>query len=346
MEDSIELTLQSVHGIVWNPLGKYASSEVMPMKACVSFSGSAPNMKVSSFNMCPRTGNLVVESNDLVCCDDDQTCSKMSAMFEDPLEGKRSQRRLGSSHSASTSSITSNSSYRPHLQFQLLDPDHKNERGPEQEKKSQRTIDLLVTIRSDDTTNDIYQEGIAHLVIGDKFDSLPITINLPISPISLANPNAPSDTTDQSLVFFDDTAYIRVRLSSPRSKNHFGSLDGSAHEQPEIVLSDHIDENELGGMMRMMHEREEMDEARFRAVRLSFRGVEKSGEGNKRARHSNFFCNGGSDLKQSFRAFFDVIRGCDGGKMWKKTKCLDPDQEIFLNTTMASTIDTRDSLEI
>jgi hypothetical protein len=303
-------------------------------------------MKVSSFNMCPRTGNLVVESNDLEISEDDNATTKLSATFEDPLEGKRSQQRHGSSHSASASSTSSSSSYRPHLLFQLEDPEQKERSNLEQGRKSERTIDMHVTIRSNGSAIEINCEGIAHLIVRGSFDSLPLTMNLPISPKSHANPNEPSDTAETSQIAFDDTAYVRVLLSCPRDRNQPGSLDATSHQQPEIVLSDNIDENELGGIMRLMHEREEMDEARFRAVRLNFRGLEKSGEGNRKPRHWMLLCNGGSSFKQSFQAFFDVVRGCDGGNMWKKTKCVDPDHEIFLNTTMASTIDTRDSLEI
>jgi hypothetical protein len=349
MEDSIELTLQSVHGIVWNPSRKYADRERLSMKACVSFSGSAPNMQVSSFNMCPRTGNLVVVSNDLgISAEHETLSSKLSATFEDSLEGLRSRRRLGSCHSASGTSTSSNSSYRPHLQFQLQFADQKEE-NPEQGQgeKSERTIDLHVTIRSDDAANDdIYHEGIAYLIVGAKFDSLPVTMNLPITPKFHPNPNAPMDTEEHSQPFFTDSAYVRVLLSSARNKNRPGSLDAPTTPEPELVLSDNIDEKELGGMVRMMHEREEMDEARYQAVRLDFRGLDKTGEGNRKARHWMLNCSGGNDFKQSFQAFFDVVRGCDGKRLWKKAKCLDSYNEISMNITMASTIDTRDSLEI
>jgi hypothetical protein len=344
MEDSIDLTLQSVHGIVWNPLIKDSTGDRISMKACVSFSGSAPNMKVSSCNMCPRTGNLVIESNDLGFPEDEEVCSRLLATFEDPLEGQRSRRRLGSHHSASVSSSSSHSSYRPHLQFQLEDLAQPKEVTPDHGKQSERIIELHVTIRSGDGAGEIYHEGVAHLIVGEKVDLLPLTMNLPISARSHPYPAPPADATER--VAFDDSAFVSVLLSTARDKYKSGSMDAASCPQPELVLSENIDEKELGGLMKMMHEREEMDEARFRAVRLNFRGLDKSDERNRKTRQWMLLCNGASDFKQSFQVFLDVIRGCDGKRMWKKTKCLDPEHEIFLNTTMASTIDTRDSLEI
>jgi hypothetical protein len=348
MEDSIDLTLQSVHGIVWNPSIKDGVSERISVKACVSFSGSAANMKVSSCNMCPRTGNLVVESNDFGFPEDKDVPSKLLATFEDPLEGKRSRRRLGSSHSGSTSSSSSASSYRPHLKFLL--EDGGKEQGsisPDEAKQSDRTIHLHVTIRSVDATNDIYLEGIAHLIVGQKFDLLPQTLQLPIA--MKTNPSSTPPLSDRtSRISFDDSAYVSVVLKSSRDKYQSGSMDAATLPEPELVLSENIDEKELGGMMKIMHEREEMDEARFRAVRLKFRGLDKGDDErrNRKSRQWMFLCTGPNELKQSFQVFLDMLRGCDGKGMMRKTKCLDPDQEIFLNTTMASTIDTRDSLEI
>ena len=46
------------------------------------------------------------------------------------------------------------------------------------------------------------------------------------------------------------------------------------------------------------------------------------------------------DIKHYFIAFLDGIRGL-------RTKCVDPEEELlFTGITMASTIDTRDSLKI
>lgn len=60
----IDLTLESIEGIEWN--AEADNEDDFPkLKASVSFAGSPRNMRVSSFTMCGRTGNLVIESGAL-----------------------------------------------------------------------------------------------------------------------------------------------------------------------------------------------------------------------------------------------------------------------------------------
>lgn len=128
----VELTIQSIHGIVG--VGT-AVHQPMDFAATVSFKGSARNMQVSSFTMCGRTGNLVIESNPLEIDssqeeqDDDsltkpQASLPLVAKFNDPKDARRSL----PSCSMSTSS-SSSSSHRPHLKLKLSG--NKNRRVPQ-----------------------------------------------------------------------------------------------------------------------------------------------------------------------------------------------------------------------
>eukprot|EP00539_Tryblionella_compressa_P007306 CAMPEP_0178754828 /NCGR_PEP_ID=MMETSP0744-20121128/12376_1 /TAXON_ID=913974 /ORGANISM="Nitzschia punctata, Strain CCMP561" /LENGTH=359 /DNA_ID=CAMNT_0020408783 /DNA_START=23 /DNA_END=1102 /DNA_ORIENTATION=- len=359
MAESIDLTLQSVHGVVWEPHNDNIqdggdnenTGAVSRIKACVSFAGSAPNMQVSSFTMCSRTGNLVVESNGLEAEEADPTISPdiqsiMCAKFDDPLESKRV--RLSSSHSASSGN--SGSSHRPHLQFQL--PSGKDEEEPDRYQgttKGDKSIELHITLRSDNPEADnISHEGIAHLDIPEKFESLPLTLDLPIAQKSrtvlVTEPTTPQDQQKQ-VILFDQSAYIRVVLSLAPARGEKGASDDKDTNGSDLVLSENLDEIQLGGIVKKMQENEEMDEAQCKAAKLL--NEMRNAEQQPTKKFNSFsFCNGSSEFKYSFLAFFDTMRGCEGPRKIWKSKCTDPDQDLFLNTTMASTIDTRDSLEI
>lgn len=126
----VELTLQSIQGIQCKVQGTVSS--IPEMTAAVSFAGSAANMQVSSFTMCSRTGNLVVESQAVgvtaaaLCADcEDTTSSHISstnlyplvATFHDPRRSdpvpSNDVSVLPVSHAAP--------SQRPHLQLSLSD---------------------------------------------------------------------------------------------------------------------------------------------------------------------------------------------------------------------------------
>jgi hypothetical protein len=363
MNDSIELTLQSVHGIIWNP-EKYGEDENIfsKIKACVSFSGSAPNMQVSSFTMCPKSGNLVVDSNvlELNEAEDLQTSTEsknitMCAKFDDPFEAKQAKRRLSSSNSAS--SATSGSSYRPHLQFGLPEDKHLEMKHADKydckgvdSQDEATSIYLHITLRADDPgASSICHEGVARLDVPAKFENLPTAFDLPIIQTSVLC----SETTEEqsSMIHFSDSAYIRILLSSGPDRQERIANDPSI-SQSDLIFSENLDEIQLGGMVKLMHEKDEVEDARQRAGKLLINSRNNDYEknhnnGEPKRRNWVFFCNGPNDFNHSFQTFFDLVRGCDGPKkVWTNTRCMDPDQDLFLSTTMASTIDTRDSLEI
>ncbi|KAG7353717.1 hypothetical protein IV203_003072 [Nitzschia inconspicua] len=376
---SIELTLQSVHGVIWKAADKYASEEnlVSRVKACVAFSGSAPNMKVSSFTMCPRTGNLVVESNGLEF-DEESSKTKsnlMSAKFDDPLEAQQARRLLSSSQSASSG--TSHSSYRPHLQFELTKEQSKDTYRKASDKYEEvtsgvsatasgdgRSIELHVTLRSDNAdASTTCVEGVAKLNIPEKFETLPLTLDLPIAPN--ANTTAPiseepssassarSNMTEPPIdVFlFDKKATIRVVLSVAPHQQQNGLSKEPCSSKTELIMSDNLDEIQLGGMMKQMHEKEEIEDARIRAAMiLNMRHHQENREVDERQRRNWLLCGSSSEFGLSFHTFLDALKGCGGGHRrnlkYKNEMYLDPDQDLFLAVTMASTIDTRDSLEI
>ena len=114
----VELTIQSIHGVVG--VGT-AANQPMDFTAAVSFKGSARNMQVSSFTMCGRTGNLVIESNplevDSTTAGEDFTPHRslpLMATFSDPKEA-----RHRSVQSCSMSTSSSSSSQRPHLKLKI-----------------------------------------------------------------------------------------------------------------------------------------------------------------------------------------------------------------------------------
>jgi hypothetical protein len=357
--NSIELTLQSVQGIVWNP-DKYASGENVAsrIRACVAFSGSEPNMKVSSFTMCPRSGNLVVESNGLECDEDNASKSgtMMCAKFEDPLEAKQARLRLSSSQSASSG--TSYSTYRPHLQFEMSKISSTIENEDDYQEpmlaSSYRdgSIELHVTLRSDEPyANNICVEGVANLHIPTKFETLPVTLDLPITP-TMPTANEESSTGSMAehchdMIRFDNNkATIRVLLCLAPHRPRDGLSKDPSSSKTELVLSDNLDEIQLGGMMRQMHEKEEIEDARIRAAKLlNTRHRPETAAEHQRQRRYWVLCNGTSEFGLSFQTFFDILKGCSGHRRNLKSK-MDPDQDLFLASTMASTIDTRDSLEI
>lgn len=357
MADSIELTLKSVHGVIYNK-NLADVNTVSRVKACVGFSGSAPNMQVSSFTMCPRTGNLVVESNGLetdmdICETSTPQSTMMNAKFDDPLETKHARRRLSSSQSASSGA--SSSTYRPHLQFELPGETKETEETKDtyrDEKlttavSNSRSIHLIVTLRSDDPeASNLYLEGVANLKVPEKFETLPVTLDLPVTSTVR---NHPQETSAQSvyegpgIISFDNSAIIRVVLTLSTRKSPEWLANDSSSGQSELILSENLDELQLGGMMKMMHEKEEIEDARIRAAKLlNLRN--ENGADPKRTIW--FLCNGSNDFGPSFQTFFDILKDCDGQRRNFRSKNFDADQDLFLTSTMASTIDTTDSLGI
>ena len=330
MDNCIELTLQSILGLRYGNGNGNSKDDMSGIKAYVSFSGSVPNMKVSSFAMCPKRESLVVESNkpelDEEARSNPAKKKVISITFNNPLEEKGTSRRLPSGSSASPE--TSSTSYQPHLQFDLQKVSKVDKQRSETEAEAQhasnsrhnKIIKLYITIRSVDGS--IRSEGIADLMVSySNIIGLPLTLDLPVKKKSYKN-------SEQPQIYFEEDAYIRVHLNCILKR-----LDGLpliSNALQELVFSDQADEIQPGGMVKKIHEEEELEKARVKAIKVN---LIKEGNGTKR-----FSCNGPVNIKHSFMAFLDGIRGL-------RTKCVDPEEELlFTSITMTSTIDTRDSL--
>jgi hypothetical protein len=357
----IVLTLQSIHGI----LCKADEGHPYPpgVTAAVSFTGSASDMQVSSSTMCVRTGQLVVESN-AMDFDKDSTNKRessdypMFATFDDPMEGRRSPTSDGSQ---STSS--SGFSCRPHLTLKMP---QKNETSPsvplgavnrdsrvvesdgsssvrsEESREFSRgpsvmweegsdmpdIVELHISLRSED--NSICREGIAHLVFfGSQKELGNTTMDLRIKSKGPSNPNAPSKVTDQPLLCFESAACVRVQVE-------ITSEDQPAPSPKHIELSEHFDEQKIGNIMEQLREHEELAAARTKAANFTMN--EEAVE--KRRPFSKLFCQNGVEFRQTFQAFFEALRPCDGKKRAHRGGI------VRMNSTMGSTIATRESLLI
>lgn len=108
----IDLTLESIEGIEWHAETDNFQDDFPKLKASVSFSGSPRNMRISSFTMCGRTGNLVVESGALEMKNKVSNGTyELAADFADiNLELSRDQSSLTQSSSWASSSL-------PHLRL-------------------------------------------------------------------------------------------------------------------------------------------------------------------------------------------------------------------------------------
>jgi hypothetical protein len=335
MDNCTELTLQGIRGIRYGNGNGNIKDDLSGIKAYVSFSGSVPNMKVSSFAMCPKRGSLVVESNTPEL--DEEARSNpakkkiISITFSDPLEGERTSQKLPSCNSSY--SEASSTSYQPHLQFDLQKENVVDKQRSETEAETphasnsrhDKIIQLHITIRSVDSyaVGNICSEGVSDLMIScNNIKGLPLTLDLPIKKNSYKN-------SEQPQIYFEDDAYIRVHLNGTLKRLH--GLPSESNASQELIVSDQVDEIQLGGMVKKIQEKEEVEKARIKAIKVN---LFKEGNGTKR-----FSCNGPVDIKHSFMAFLDGIRGL-------RTKCVDPEEELlFTSITMTSTIDTRDSLE-
>ena len=330
MDNCIELTLQSIRGLRYGNGNGNSKDDMSGIKAYVSFSGSVPNMKVSSFAMCPKRESLVVESNTPEL--DEEARSNpakkkiISITFNDSSREKRMSQRLSSTNSSSPE--TSSTSYQPHLQFDLQKENKVDKQRSETEAEAthasnprhDKIIRLHITIRSVD--GNIWSEGVSDLTVSyNNIIGLPLTLDLPIKKKSYKN-------SEQPQIYFEDDAYIRVHLNGILRRLH--DLPSGSNASQELGFSDQVGEIQLGGTVKKIHEKVEVEKARVKAIKVN---LIKEGNGTKR-----FSCNGPVDIKYSFMAFLDGIRGL-------RTKCVDPEEELlFTSTTMTSTIDTRDSL--
>jgi hypothetical protein len=349
----MELTLRTIHGIAWRPGlsgGDNDRAALSRIKAYVSFSGSVPKMKVSSFTMCPESGSLVIDSNtpELTNVENKEIETKpeerqlLDITFTDPFQEERLNKKLSSNDSSS--SENSSSSYRPHLQFLLRgsngdDRDDVQAKSDDERPDSRRHKILKFHIVFRSLDHGAIAEGVANLRFPERnFESLPLILDLPIIQTSKKNLtiNAKDDATKLPQIFFDESACIRVHLhDSTKDQDRFSSKSTAPNE---FVLSDNVDEIQLGGMVKKIHEHEGMQKFHYDATKSNLFGSGNKNPGKRRL--WAFGCSESMDIKHSIQSFFDGIRGF-------QTKFSDPEErEFFRNTTMTSTIVTRESLKI
>jgi len=363
---NVDLTLQSIHGI---------NSKMNPydVTAAVSFTGSASNMQVSSFTMCGRTGNLLVESNVLEVAKEEgandasnevvRKSSEVSlfATFNDPIKGRRSLPSSGTSTS-------SNSSSRPHLKLKLSESNPNVPKGTLSNinrtsaiKQNPSLVEEGHSIKSSDgsrgpsiqwegggeampdivelhismrtSEHTLCHEGIAHLVFYGSKRELGVT-TMDLR-IKQKQPLHPDSPSDPNNIFisFAEDAYIRVQVEITPD-------DHPAPAPEEIILSDHFDEQKIGSIMTKLNEHEEMAAARAKAHKMTFEKHDELGKNVSR----RIFCNG-LDFGETFRAVVDVFTKCEGKKRRRNNrKGFFP--VLRATSTMESTIETRDSMQL
>lgn len=372
MGSKVDLTLQSIHGIV-------SDKDPRDVMAAVSFTGSASSMQVSSFTMCGHTGNLVIESNSLELdpdsstgndCDDARNSQPSNskflsfATFNDPMEGRRSL------PSCAMSTDSNASSYRPHLQLKLSGPKPNapkrslataNKASAIQQNQSLSEdasvlsndcsrggsihweaecdampdiVELHVVLRNEDRS--ICQEGVAHLIFygGNQREMGTTTMDLRIKNKRPLTPESTSNTPEDSSFSFAEDAFIRVVVD-------VSSSDRPAPSPEEIRLSDHFDEQKIGNIMFKLKEHEEMAAARAMNIKLGLQNQDEPPKNTPR----RMFCNSGLDFGETFRTIIDAFTRCEGrrGKQ-SDTKSFMP--ILRTSSTMDSTIATRESLLI
>ena len=409
----VDLTIQSIHGILG--VGT-AAIQPMDFTAAVSFKGSARNMQVSSFTMCGRTGNLVIESNPLEVDSspamasqqqhDDQTTHSslpLMAMFNDPKESRRSLQ------SCSMSTSSSSSSQRPHLKLKLSGTKNPHvpqrslttvnrssliHQSPSQEEEANGDgstdgsrgasiyweaendvmpdiVELHIVLCRNHSTNaisttgshgnmdteddSICEEGIAHLLFyGNPSEYGLTTMDLRIkkkpqpqhvtsSPAAAAAATSDlvSNPSSPGLVSFLEDAYIRVQVDVRKLDSSKGSTD-------DLLLSERYeDEKKMRHIVSKLKEHEEMAALRAKVNRMGLEGAAAAG-GEDKKNHSKFpnrfLCSSGLDFGDTVRVLMDAFTKCDGKRRKKASKSLIP--IIRTNSTMESTIETRDSLLI
>lgn len=349
----MKLTLRTIHGIAWRPGlggGDNDSAALSRIKAYVSFSGSVPKMKVSSFAMCPESGSLVIDSNtpELTIVEKNEIETEpeerqlLDITFTDPFQEQRLNQKLSSN--CSSSSENSSSSYRPHLQFLLRggngdDRDDAQTKSDDERLNSRRheILKLHIVFRSLD--HGAIAEGVANLRFPEiNFESLPLILDLPIIQATKKNfaSNANDDAKKSPQISFDESACIRVHLHDSTKDQDRLSFKCTAPN--EFVLSDNVDEIQLEGMVKKIHEHEGLQKLRHDVTKSNLFG---SGNMNAEKRRLwRFGCSGSMDIKHSMQSFFYGIRVF-------QTKCSYPEERKFCrNDTMTSTIITRESLEI
>lgn len=335
----IEVTLQAIHGIV-------SESDISDVTATVAFTGSASSMQISSFSMCGRTGNLVIESKALEAVADEcqaltgaspkensqetveRSRQQFIATFNDPTGGRRSI--ASCSQSTSSSSLTS----RPHLQLRLSPstPIPQNEllmKGGETRSSTPASdknasvdiVELYITLRNRDYS--VCVEGITHIIFEGQQRCTTKTVDLLIQENPIGSSCPP--------IWFAQDAYIRVDIGVATENHPVPSPD-------EILLSENLYQTDMDSLILKLKEQEELVEARDDVSKRRFPQTEKGAQ-------RRVFCNSGLDFGETLRGIMDALTRCDRSP-GKRRKGRGFIPILRCNSTMDSTIETRESLKI
>lgn len=367
----IDLTLQSVDGIIWH--SEKGDTGVPALRATVSFAGSPRNMQVSSFTMCGKTGNLVVESNQLEIKKSDCGNYPMFASFGenkvDEFARKQSSFSTTSSSSislphlrldssvkslgtASTASMSIEEANRE--SFFLPDGRLLLESNPGVEVSANGEADdskLVVEqnlewqVNSSDRPdvielnlslqtedNQISKEGVAHLVLyGMQEESAVTTLDLRLKEKNHSNPEGVLDHPESNSFSFSPHAYIRVQLTT--ISDSVPDIQERHRSSPNPAASSGKNDTvEIGNLMERMHQHEAIQAAKAEVAKNTFEPMAPSMAPLKTPK-SRFFC-GALELSQTFA---EAFRFEESGQ---KSDDLRP------ASTFDSTIVTRESLFI
>jgi len=347
----VDVTVLDITGIM-------AESDIRDATATVSFTGTVSSMQVSSLNMCSRTGNLVIESKMLETVEpEEHTTSRTDASpierdgtievisrrnlyaeFNDPMVGVGGGRRSMTSCGHSTSSKSS--SQRPHLQLILSSPQPVPQNkvlvtsrgGDDKVHSTMENVELHITLKNRDYS--ICTEGTACVTFDeDKQQMGTKTMDLAIR---CCQDKDTREDDDPSPLTFSEDASIRININVTPA-------DHPSPSPAEITFAEHCDQEEIDDFVsKLNHDPEITAEARSKVNKLKF--PQQQQDENKGPRR--MFCNAGLDFGETLRGVVDALTRCDKRttKGWGKNHGIIP--ILRTNSTMDSTIETRDSLMI
>jgi hypothetical protein len=364
----IDLTLQSVDGIIWH--SEKGDTDVPALRASVSFAGSPRNMQVSSFTMCGKTGNLVVESNQLEIkkadCGrypmfatfgenkDDDFCRRQSTFSTTSSSSSLPHLRLDSSvkslGTASTASMSIEDANRESFFFpdgRLLlesnpgvevsvdgnadDSKLLVEQNLEWEMNSSDRPDIVeLNLSLRTEDNEISKEGIAHLVLYGMQEESGVTI-LDLRLKEKSQANPKATPYHTEKPSFSFAPNASIRIQLTTISDIVLDIQTRDESTPKSESSHVMEAVEIGNLMERMKQLETIQAAKAEAAKNTFQPMAASMAPEESPRN-RFFC-GAVDFPQTLYHAFGFEKG-------QKSDDLRP------NFTFDSTILTRESLLI
>lgn len=357
----LSLTLRSIHGM---HCAGDKLKELEDLTVAVSFSGSSNNMQVSSFTMCDRTGNLAVESEPLQTDNSwlgtDKGRIALLAKFrqndDEPADvsGGSTPRRKSSPHvSLDVANQSDNKKKLPLIAFnrdsvavsrvaneyvrQMGAPDAPDhETICWDESPIPDILELRVVLRSQNGPHggDL---GVAHVVFEPKrLQFCPRTfLDLKVKPSanggSASRKGRSNSLGEDVWVAFAKEAFVRVQVDMTPCKC---AMQAQTQRLPQENIED---------ILLRLKENEEIAIARAKARNVP---------GNKQYARRNqsekrgLFCNGGAEIKETIQNFIDAMTRCQGRAPRRKQRSGFLPDLLRASSTMESTIETRESMEV